>query len=403
MELLSPAGNIEKLKSALHFGADAVYLAGKNYGLRSAADNFDADALVDACALVHAAGKKVYITLNILAHNADFDGLADYIKYLDSIAVDGVIVSDLGVMSFVKKYAPNLNIHISTQASVTNKYSAKFYAEQGASRIVLARELSLPEIREIRDFLPPETELEAFVHGAMCISYSGRCLMSDFMTGRHANHGDCAQSCRWEYAVAEKTRGEYMPVEEDGRGTYIFNSKDMNMIEYLPELKAAGVHSLKIEGRIKSAYYVASVTNAYRRALDLLESGEKYVLPQSVIDCLLKTSHRKFTTGFYFGEKDRQCYETAKPQCDYDFCGVVVGKYSDGIIVEMRGRFARGAELEILSPSSSDGKILKVGEMTDEKGNPVVDAYRVQQHLSVKTDIELEIGDMLRKKSSAAK
>ena len=202
MELLSPAGNLEKLKSALHFGADAVYLAGKNYGLRSAADNFDADGLSGACALVHGASKKVYVTLNILAHNADFEGLADYIKYLDGIAVDGVIVSDLGIMTFVKKYAPSLNVHISTQASVTNKYAAKFYAEQGASRIVLARELSLPEIREIRDFIPPSVELEAFVHGAMCISYSGRCLMSDFMTGRHANHGECAQSCRWEYAGA---------------------------------------------------------------------------------------------------------------------------------------------------------------------------------------------------------
>ena len=401
MELLSPAGNLEKLKSALHFGADAVYLAGKNYGLRSAADNFDADGLSGACALVHGAGKKVYVTLNILAHNSDFEGLADYIKYLDGIAVDGVIVSDLGIMTFVKKYAPSLNVHISTQASVTNKYAAKFYAEQGASRIVLARELSLPEIREIRDFIPSSVELEAFVHGAMCISYSGRCLMSDFMTGRHANHGECAQSCRWEYAVAEKTRGEYMPVEEDGRGTYIFNSKDMNMIEFLPELKAAGVHSLKIEGRIKSAYYVASVTNAYRRALDILEGGGKYVLPEAITDCLYKTSHRKFTTGFYFGEKDRQCYETAKPQCDYDFCGVVVANSEGGAVVEMRGRFARGDEHEVLSPSAVDGAVLKVGDMTDEKGAPVSDAYRVQQHLFVKTDLKLEVGDMLRKKSSS--
>lgn len=403
MELLSPAGNLEKLKSALHFGADAVYLAGKNYGLRSAADNFDADGLKSACALVHAAGKKVYVTLNILAHNADFEGLAEYIKYLDELSVDGVIVSDLGVMSFVKKYAPTLNIHISTQASVTNKYAAKFYAERGASRIVLARELSIPEIKEIRDFLPSDVELEAFVHGAMCISYSGRCLMSDFMTGRHANHGECAQSCRWEYAVAEKTRGEYMPVEEDARGTYIFNSKDMNMIEFLPEMKAAGVHSLKIEGRIKSAYYVASVTNAYRRALDILESGGNYELPPSVTDCLYKTSHRKFTTGFYFGDKDRQCYETAKPQCDYDFCGVVTAKREGGAIVEMRGRFKRGDELEVLSPSSADGEILKVGEMTDEKGSPVVDAYRVQQRLFVKTELKLEAGDMLRKKSAENK
>ena len=397
MELLSPAGNFEKLRAALHFGADAVYLSGKSYGLRAQAGNFDNDELKEAVELVHARGKKVYVTLNIMAHNADFIGLEEYVKYLDSLKVDAVLVSDLGILSLVRKCAPDLAVHVSTQASVTNKYAADFYADLGVKRIVLARELSLDEIKQIRNHLADEIELEAFVHGAMCISYSGRCLMSDFMTGRHANHGECAQSCRWEYAVAEKTRGEYMPVEEDGRGTYIFNSKDLNMIEYIPELYAAGVHSLKIEGRIKSAYYVASVTNAYRRALDIFYRGGEYRLPPEVTDCLLKTSHRRFTTGFYFGETDRQCYDTAKPDCDYDFCAVVLERRQGGALVEMRGRFKRGDTLEVLASGSSDGRKLAVGNMTDTLGNPVDDAYRVQQHLFLETSLPLEEGDMLRK------
>lgn len=398
MELLSPAGNTEKLKAALHFGADAVYLSGKKFGLRAASDNFDADELKSAVELVHKNGKKVYVALNILAHDADFDGMEEYVRYLDEIGADAVIVSDLGILSLVRKAAPSLAVHVSTQASVTNGYAAKFYADLGVARIVLARELSLDEIAAIREILPLEVELEAFVHGAMCISYSGRCLLSDYTTGRHANNGECAQSCRWEYAVAEKTRGEYMPVEQDGRGTYIFNSKDLNMIEHIPKLAAVGVHSLKIEGRVKSVYYVGSVTNAYRRALDIYESGKDYRLPKNVIDCLYKTSHRKFTTGFYFGEGGGQCYETAKPQSDYDFCGVVTEKRADGVIFEMRNRFGTGDMLEVLSSGCDDGKSFEVGEMKDADGNVVTDAKIVRQRLFIKTPFKLSAGDMFRKK-----
>lgn len=399
MELLSPAGNLEKLKAALHFGADAVYLSGKRFGLRAASDNFDSDELKSAVELVHKSGRKVYVTLNIIAHDADFDGIEDYIRYLSGIGADAVIVSDLGILSVVRRVAPSLAVHISTQASVTNRYSAEFYADLGVQRIVLARELSLDEISRIRDALPPSVELEAFVHGAMCISYSGRCLLSDFTTGRHANHGECAQSCRWEYAVAEKTRGEYMPVEEDGRGTYIFNSKDLNMIEYIPMLAKAGVYSLKIEGRVKSAYYVGSVTNAYRRAIDIYEQGGEYSLPKNVTDCLYKTSHRKFTTGFYFDERGGQCYETAKPQSDYDFCGVVTQVQDGGVMLEMRGRFKKGDRLEVLSAKEDDGKEFEVGEMFDTDGGSVTDAKIVQQRLFLKTPLKLAVGDMFRKRS----
>ncbi|MCI8612839.1 MAG: U32 family peptidase [Clostridia bacterium] len=398
MELLSPAGNMEKLETALHFGADAVYLSGKKFGLRAAADNFDGEELAAAVKYAHALGRKVYVTMNIFAHETDFDGMEEYIRYIAGIGADAVIVSDLGILSLVRKCAPDLAVHVSTQANVTNSRTARFYADLGVKRIVLARELSLDAIKKIRDALSDEVELEAFVHGAMCISYSGRCLMSDYMTGRHANRGECAQSCRWEYAVAEKTRGEYMPVEEDGRGTYIFNSKDLNMIEHIPSLAAAGIYSLKIEGRVKSAYYVGSVTNAYRRAIDLFESGKEYVLGSAVTDCLIKTSHRRFTTGFYFGDTDRQCYETAKPKCDYDFCAVVTQTHADGVSVEMRGRFKKGDTLEILSSGGSDGKTLTVRFMCDKDGMEVADAKTVQQVLFLKTALPLSKGDMLRKK-----
>lgn len=399
MELLSPAGNMEKLKTALHFGADAVYLSGKRFGLRAASDNFDEAELKTAVETAHERGAKVYVTLNILAHEADFSDMAEYIRYLNDIKADAVIVSDLGILSLVRKTAPTLAVHVSTQASVTNSYAARFYADLGVKRIVLARELSLEEIKKIRDALPQETELEAFVHGAMCISYSGRCLLSDFTTGRHANHGECAQSCRWEYAVAEKSRGEYMPVEQDGRGTYIFNSKDLNMIDYIPRLAAAGVHSLKIEGRVKSAYYVGSVTNAYRRAIDVFESGSEYKLSQNIVDCLYKTSHRQFTTGFYLGESGGQCYETAKPQSDYEFCGIVVGNRGGKTAVEMRGRFKKGDRLEILSAGFSDGREFAVGNMTDENGEVVTDAKKVQQILLMDIPYALDEGDMLRKRA----
>ena len=261
IELLAPAGDMEKLKIAFHYGADACYFAGKKWGLRAFSNNFDENEMEECVKYAHSIGKKCYITVNIIAHNKDFEGLKEYLQYLEKIGVDAVIVADVGIAKFVKDYT-NLDLHISTQANITNIYSAKFFEEFGADRLILARELSLKEIQEIRNVLNPKTELESFVHGAMCISYSGRCLLSNYFTGRESNAGACVQACRWEYAIAEKNRqGQYYPIEEDERGTYILNSKDLCMINHLPELYNAGVNSFKIEGRMKSQYYVATIVN----------------------------------------------------------------------------------------------------------------------------------------------
>ncbi|MGN1207902.1 MAG: peptidase U32 family protein, partial [Christensenellales bacterium] len=282
IELLSPAGDMEKLKTAFYFGADACYFAGKKFGLRAFSSNFDDEQLKESIEYAHKLGKKCYITLNILAHNADFDGMAEYIKYLDEIHADAVIVSDIGIMSLVKTVAPNLEIHVSTQANITNKYSAMEFVKFGAKRLILARELSIEEIKEIRDYIPKDIVLETFVHGAMCISYSGRCLLSNYLTGRDSNRGACVQACRWEYCIREKNRDDYMEVQEDNRGTYILNSKDLCMIEHIKDLYDAGVRSFKIEGRMKSPYYVATTTNAYRRAVD--EFYESKQLDKTLVD-----------------------------------------------------------------------------------------------------------------------
>ena len=269
LELLAPAGNMEKLKVAFRYGADACYLGGKKFGLRAFADNFDKDELREAVNYAHDLGKKIYVTVNIVAHNNDFDGLDEYLCYLEKIGVDGVIVSDIGIITIAKTCAPKLDLHVSTQANITNKYAAKFYCDLGAKRLVLARELSLDEIKEIRDFIPNDVELEVFIHGAMCISYSGRCLLSKYLSERDGNRGACIQACRFEYTMCEKSRnGEEYTIQEDERGTYILNSKDLCMIEYIDKLVEAGVTSFKIEGRMKSPYYVATVVNAYRRAID---------------------------------------------------------------------------------------------------------------------------------------
>lgn len=397
IELLAPAGNREKLLCALHFGADAVYLAGKSYGLRAFADNFDLDGLKEAVELVHAAKKKVYVTVNIFAHNADFVGLKEYLLYLQSIGADGVIASDPGIISLIRKET-DLPVHLSTQANTTNKYSAKFWTELGVKRIVLARELCLDEIKAIRDYLPQSIELEAFVHGAMCISYSGRCLLSDFTTGRHGNSGECAQACRWEYAISEKSRdGEYFPIGEDGRGTYILNSKDLNMAPYIRELASAGVTSFKIEGRVKSSYYVASVVNAYRRAIDeYVAKGDKFVLPANIERELELLSHRKYSTGFYFGGKGEQCYDTSKPEQKGIFAAIVTQRAEGGFVVEMRNRFKVGDRLEVISPKDTNGKVIEISEMRDEEGSMVADAYLVMQKLFIRSDIPLEPYDILR-------
>jgi putative protease len=405
LELLAPAGNAERLSTALYFGADAVYLAYKDFGLRAFADNFDLIGLKAAVEKCHELNKKVYITLNVFARNEDFAAMTEFVRNLSLIRPDGVLVSDLGVLALVKKNAPDVDIHLSTQANLTNVYAAKEYIKMGVKRLVMARELSLDEIRGIKDGIGDGAQIEAFVHGAMCMSYSGRCLLSNYLTGRRSNHGECAQSCRWEYAICEKTReGEYMPIEEDARGSYILNSKDMNMIKYIDLLAKAGVDSLKIEGRMKTAYYVASVVGAYRRAIDLyLKSPDSYSLPKEIEDELDKAGHREYCTGFYFPDKtDNESYSTSKPVQKYDFIASVLSSFDGGAIVEMRNRFKVGDELEVLSPNPYHNSIITVAKMEDESGAEIDDALKVQQKVKLYTSVPLQAGDFLRKKSDKA-
>lgn len=398
LELLAPAGNMDKLKTALAFGADACYLAGKKFGLRAFSGNFDLDELRDAVNYAHNLNKKIYVTINIVAHNNDFEGLKEYLEYLQEISVDGLIISDIGIMEMSKKYAPKLDIHVSTQANVTNKYAAKFYADLGVKRLVLARELSLEEIKEIREYIPKDVELECFVHGAMCISYSGRCLLSNYLTGRDSNRGACVQACRFEYSLCEKSRnGEYYDIAEDERGTYILNSKDLCMIEYLADLIHAGVTSFKIEGRMKSVYYVATVANAYRRALDDLLLGKKFNV--QLREELEKTSHRRYTTGFYYHSNDKEYTETSMPIQTHEFMAVVKSDMCDGVVeIEQRNRFKVGEVLEVLSTTDTFNELIEVIELKDEDGNDVIDANKVQQKLYLKTRLNLKSGDILRKK-----
>ncbi len=394
MELLAPAGNFEKLITAVHFGADAVYFSGKRFGLRAFAGNFEDDEIVKAMEYLHERGKKGYITLNIVANDEDFVGLDEYLDILVRAEVDGVIVSDIGVVSYIKEKAPGLNVHVSTQANVNNYYSAKVFADMGATRIVLARELSLKQIKALHEKLGDKVELEAFVHGAMCISYSGRCLLSNYLTGRESNHGACVQACRWKYYIREESRDDEYEMQEDSRGTYILNSKDMNMLSHLKEMEDAGVKSLKIEGRMKSAYYVATVVNAYRMALD----SPNYKISEELAAELEKASHRRYSTGFYLSGKDTEYLEDSMPVQTHEFVATVVDKDSDGVILEMRNRFVEGEELEILSPNKEIfNKKITMQNMTDEKGEAITDVKGVQQRVHFNTDLPLEVGDILRR------
>ncbi len=400
-ELLAPAGTFEKMETAFRFGADAVYFAGKKFGLRAFAGNFTDNEIEEATRYAHSLGKKVYITINILAHESDFDGLKEYLNELVKYKVDAVIVSDLGIIEFIREYAPSLTIHVSTQANILNSYAINFLAKLGVKRIILARELSIEEIKQIKAKIPDDIELEAFVHGAMCIAYSGRCLLSNYLTGRDANRGACTQACRWEYTITEKSRkGDQYQIEEDQRGTYILNSKDLMMIEHLNELEQAGVTSFKIEGRMKSPYYVANVVNAYRRALDKGDKITKQDL-EVLKNELIKSSHRRYTTGFYLGEKDKECLESSSPVQTYEYMAYVI-ENSDGekTLIEQRNRFKVGDELEVLSPNECFNKTIKLTKMTDENGNDLQDAKNVQQKIYIYTNLPLEKGDILRKKIS---
>lgn len=396
IELLAPAGSMEKLKTAFHFGADAVYLAGKRFGLRAFADNFDDDEIIEACRYAHELGKRVYVTINIFASDADFEQLPPYLTLLEKAGVDAVLVSDLGVFSFVQKHS-SLPIHISTQANTTNKYAVDFWKNLGAQRVVLAREVPLAEIQKIHDFCP-DVQLEAFVHGAMCVSYSGRCLLSNYLTNRNSNRGECVQACRWQWEVREVSRADSLPVMEDERGTYIFNSKDMNMLSHLPQILDAGVVSLKIEGRMKSAFYVATVVNAYRRALDAIANGTFADVEQTLQTELNKASHREYTTGFYLDEDEsRQYYQSSKAVEEYKFIAVVK-QVGDGFaVVEQRNKFVVGDVLEVLSVGDGFCKTFTVTEATDLNGNAVEVCNKVKQTLKINCPYALHTGDILRK------
>lgn len=394
VELLAPAGNFEKLKTAFYFGADAAYVGGKDFSLRSFADNFTREELEKAVKYAHALKKKVYVTANIFAKNNDLLLLEDYFAYLESIGVDAAIVSDSGAVYAAKKSAKKLQLHISTQANLTNKYAVKFWREQGASRAILARELSLDEIAEIHAFVP-DIELEAFVHGAMCISYSGRCLLSDYLAHRPSNRGECVQACRWNYQIRKNdahSDSGWLDLEEDGRGTYVLNSKDLNMSAHLEEMAKAGVCSFKIEGRMKSEYYLATVINAYRRCID---GGFNKVVGRE----LLTAAHRDYTTAYALGEnKETVNYADSQAKGDCDYIANVLSCEDGFITVEMRGRFKVGDTLEVLSPSENFKKSFTVELAYVGADEQVDDCKLVQGKYRISCPYKLNAGDILRRR-----
>ncbi|MZP31257.1 DUF4911 domain-containing protein [Heliobacterium undosum] len=399
IELLAPAGNPEKLAMALHYGADAVYLAGKELGLRAYAGNFTSEEMARGIALAHEQGKKVYVTVNIFAHNRDFANLPAYLTELRDMGADAILVSDPGVFAVARRTVPDLPIHISTQANVTNAESARFWADQGAKRIVLARELSLAEIREIRQAV--DIELEVFVHGAMCMSYSGRCMISDYLTGRGANRGECAQACRWKYALVEETRpGLYLPVEEDERGSYVFNARDLCLLPDIPALIDAGVDSFKIEGRMKSVHYVATVTQVYRRAVDSALAAQVAGRPSRTLTSwweeLAKISHRPYTQGFLHGPPGQE--PDLPYRRDYDFVGVVQAYDAQKreAEIEVRNRIRLGDILELAGPGATPFLTI-VNEMRDDEGNAIDKAPRPHQRIRIRVPRPVAPLDLVRR------
>ncbi|OXX83337.1 peptidase U32, partial [Paraclostridium benzoelyticum] len=402
IELLAPAGDLERLKTAFIYGADAVYIGGEIFGMRSAAKNFNKEDMAEGVKFAHERGKQVFVTVNIIPRNEEFEQLEAYLKELEEIGVDAVIVSDPGVFSVVKKVVPNMEIHISTQASTTNAASATFWYNQGAKRVVMARELSFEEIKEIRDNSPEGMDIEAFIHGAMCMSYSGKCVISNYTTGRDANRGACAQSCRWKYTlVEEQENGEYEKVLDDVDAEFFFNTKDMCMINYIPQIIESGINSFKIEGRMKTAYYVATTVRAYRMAIDeYIKDPENWEFNPMWLEELKKGSHRHFSEGFYLGKTSTrdQNYESASYVRNYDFIGVVRGHEEESglVIVEQRNRMFVGDEIEIIGPYKETmyGKIL---EMYNEENEPIESAPHAKQIVKMKLDIPVEEHYMLRK------
>lgn len=399
VELLAPAGNFSKLKTAIYFGADAVYIGGKDFSLRALSDNFTDDEILSAVEYAHARNVKIYVTVNIFAKNSDFEKAEKYFRFLSRAKVDAVLITDIGLIDLCKEVAPDLPVHLSTQANTLNKYAVRAWKNYGAERVVLARELSVREIKEIHEF-NPEIELETFAHGAMCISYSGRCLLSNYLNGRDANRGECVQACRWNYEIRERSvGGEYYPIEEDDKGAYILNSKDLNMINYIGDLVSAGVSSLKIEGRMKSEYYLATVVNAYRRAIDeYYKIGDRYKDNAMFYDELSKTNHRAFTTAYGFGDNDETVnYKDSQSVGERQFVASVISSDGQFVIAEMRNRFKVGDVLEVLSPSEEFNETFVVGDMYNENGERIEDAKIVQQKIKIKCALKLRDGDILRR------
>lgn len=399
-EILAPAGNLEKLKTAIDFGADAVYLGGSKLNLRAFADNFTNEEIIEGVKYAHDRDRKVYVVVNVFPHNSDLVGAEEYLRNLEKCNVDAILASDPSIISIAKEVIPNMEIHLSTQANNVNWRAAKFWHEMGVKRVVLARELSLNEIKEIREQLPNSCDLEAFVHGAMCMSYSGRCLLSNYMTGRDSNRGACAQACRYKYYLVEEKRpGEYYQIIEDDKGTYIMNSKDLCMIEHIDKVIESGVYSLKIEGRMKSAYYVAAVVKAYRQAVDTyIKDPENYKFNEKWMESLLKVSHRNYHTGFYFGEKDKQIFEDSSYIRTADIVGIVK-KYNEETkiaLIEQRNKVFEGDEVSILRPEG-DSFSVKLLDLRETNGEKIDTAPRAQMLFIAKVDKPLKEKDFLIK------
>ncbi|MDO5038121.1 U32 family peptidase [Clostridium sp.] len=404
-EILAPAGNLEKLKIAVDFGADAVYIGGNRLNLRAFAGNFTNEEIAEGVKYCHDRGRKLYVTMNVFPRNFDLTGVEDYIKGLESLGVDAIIVSDPGIIAIAREVAPDFEIHLSTQANTVNWRAAKFWYDLGVKRIVLAREMSFNEIYGFRDNLPEGCDLEAFVHGSMCIAYSGRCLISNYLLGRDSNKGTCANVCRYKYHLVEETRpGVYFPVVEDDKGTYIMNSKDLCMIKHIPELVQSGIYSFKIEGRMKSEFYVASVVKAYREAVDsYFEDPENYEFKQEWMDILLKVSHRPYHTGFYFGKTGEQNYDDSSYIRDYDIVGMVKEYDEETKIATIiqKNRVFKGDKVDILRPYTSNFSI-EMGSMYDVEKNTETDvANRAHMIFKMKVDTPLKVNDMLIKQKES--
>ena len=401
IEILSPAGDFEKLRSALRFGADAVYLAGKNFGMRAASGNFTVEELYEASRLVHSLGKKMYLTVNVLLHGYEYAELREFLCEIKDAGIDAIIAADLGVIDTVREILPDMPIHISTQASICSPAAAVAYARMGASRLVLARELTFSEIRAIRDAVPEDVELEAFVHGAMCVAYSGRCLLSQMLTGRDANHGACAQPCRWEYSIVEEKRPELpIPIEQTNLGTFIMSSKDMCTIEHIPELIACGIDSFKIEGRVKSAYYTAVVTNAYRMAVDAyLRDPENYKFDPTWLAELESVSHREYGTGFYEDTpmSDPKICEKSGYIREKAYLALAEGDAKAGEICLFRqkNKLSVGEAAEIITPGKS-GQRMEITELFDEEMNPIDSAPHPQKLFYARVPFDVRVGDIMR-------